>query len=126
MHIIRKTLKIIFLTTFVTFMVIWIFTLLKCEFLTALYGEEFYFISENEEYSYGEIDYLKVMKYNDKYAKVYFIYNGYNGNDIAFVVDFNKKDGQWAHSYPHTIWATKGSASEVIFPYFWHFIYGGL
>ncbi len=122
---IEKTLKIIFLSVVIIFMVVWLGTLLKCDILTILHGEEFEFISDDEEYSFGKIDYLKVMEYNDTYAKVYFIYNGYNGNDIAFLVNFSKEDGQWTYSSPHTIWATQGSASEVIFPYWWHFIYGG-
>ncbi len=127
MHIIGNIFKMFILTIFIVFMVIWLGTLLKCEILTVLHGEEFHFIFEDEDYSFDELDYLKVIKYDDIYAKVYFIYNGYNENDIAFVVDFNKKDGQWTYSSGHhTIWATKGSASDVIFPYWWHFIYGGL
>ena len=36
-----------------------------------------------------------------------------------------KKDGVWQEIAWETIWSTSGSASEVIYPYWWHFIYGG-
>ena len=42
------------------------------------------------------------------------------------VVTYTKENGQWKFYRWDTIWAEEGSASEVIWPYWWHFVYGGL
>ena len=39
---------------------------------------------------------------------------------------FSANNGVWQEISWKTIWSTSGSASEVIYPYWWHFIYGGL
>lgn len=41
------------------------------------------------------------------------------------VLSFEKVDNNWKETNWDTIWSASGSASDVIWPYWWHFIYGG-
>ena len=122
MRKIEKTLKIVFLTMFIAFMVVWIGTLLKCDILTVLHGHEFK-DTYKQTNMLGKTEYLKVLKYTRYYAEVYCIDGNKDGGDILYCL---KDDGEWVlHSW-NTIGSDTGSASDVIFPYWWHFIYGGL
>ena len=122
MKIIKKTFKIIFLTAFVTFMVVWIGTLLKCDILTAFHGHEF-----KDTYKQTNMlvktEHLKVLKYSQDYAEVYCIDKNKSSGDVLHC---RKIGEEWDLISWNTIWSDMGSASDVIFPYWWHFIYGGL
>ena len=41
------------------------------------------------------------------------------------VLTFENRNGNWVETSWETVWSTTGSASKVIYPYWWHFIYGG-
>ncbi len=70
-----------------------------------------------------ESDYFRVLEYSDSYAKVYYVNRDLTGE----LLGFEKENGEWVYTEWRTIWsACGGSASEVIWPYWWHFIYGGL
>ena len=101
---------------------IWIGSLLKCDIYTVLYSNEFDTVYK--EYTMiGEIDYLKVLKYNENEATIYYVSNEKMGGDI---VEYLKIDNKWVFHKWKTIWSgSGGSASDVIWPYWWHFIYGG-
>jgi hypothetical protein len=71
----------------------------------------------------GDIDYLRVLNYSDESARVYYVAQNKAGGDV---VEFEKKDNEWSCSQWDTIWSDTGSASGVIWPYWWHFIYGGI
>ena len=71
----------------------------------------------------GEVESFKVLNCDGQTAEVYYIESGKTG---AHVLSFEKTDGCWAETGWRCIWSTTGSASEVIWPYWWHFIYGGL
>ncbi len=103
------------------FLVFWIGTLIKCDVLTLLHHNEFKNIYTEK---YGlETDYFKVLEYQDDYARVYYVTVG---NTLGEVLTLKKNNGNWVVSSCKTIWSgTGGSASEVIWPYWWHFIYGG-
>ncbi len=100
----------------------WVLSLGKCEILTLMYGKQF-IGQERQTNLLAESDYLKVLKYSNSRAEVYYVIedHGY-GN----VLTFNKVDGYWDLESYNTIWSSSGgSASGVIWPYWWHFIYGG-
>ena len=105
------------------FFIIWSSSLAKCEVLTILHYDEFC-EKYKENTMMGEIDYLKILEYNDQYARIYVVSaNKGAGN----VLRFSKENGEWRYDiWEKTVWSDKGSASEVIWPYWWHFIYGGL
>ncbi len=96
--------------------------LIKCEILTNRYYADF-------EYAYrdnsmlGEMETFKVLNCDGQTARVYYIEAG---KTMAHVLTFEKVDGAWQETGWRCIWSTTGSASEVIWPYWWHFIYGGL
>ena len=119
----KKILGSILIAGVICFILIWGVSLIKCEILTYQYGKEFDTIYKANTMM-GEIDYLKVLDYSDTSARVYYVSINKSGGDI---LKFSKKNGQWTYeAWERTVWAKGGSASEVIWPYWWHFIYGGL
>lgn len=118
-----KSIKKIFIYLIVIIFTVWIISLGKCEILTHLHGHEFSEIY-HENTMLGAIEYLRVLKYSSNFAKVYYVGKDHCGGDILTFVRENKK---WKCSNWETVWSGRGgSASEVIWPYLWHFIYGGI
>ena len=99
----------------------WGVSLIKCEILTHKHYDDF-------EHAYkqntmlGEMEYFKVLSCDENTAKVYYVCEGMTG---AHVLTFENRNGTWTQISWNAIWSVSGSASEVIFPYWWHFIYGG-
>ena len=101
----------------------WIGSLIKCEVLTTLHHGEFQSIYKDKT-NLEEIDYLKVLHYHDDYAEVYYVSLNKSSGEV---ITYHKVDDEWAQKEWRTIWSGRGgSASGVIWPYWWHFIYGGL
>ena len=97
-------------------------SLIKCEILTNRYRTDFEF-AYKENSMLGEMESFKVLKCDGQRAEVYYIEGG---KTMAHVLYFEKVDGIWEETAWRCIWSTTGSASEVIWPYWWHFIYGGI
>lgn len=121
-----KTLKKIFFIALMLAVFYQITSLLKCEVLTIQHKHEFSeFIATGNEYDY---DHVKILNYYGRYpttANIYCWSSDTSGNVLSFVYD-NDTD-TWQQISMDTIWsASGGSASEVIWPYWLHFIYGGL
>ena len=118
----RKRLLIIIIAVISVPILIWILSLVKCEILTQKYYDDF-------EYAYaqnsmlGEMEYFKVLRCDDNSADVYYVSKGMTG---ANALSYENINGTWKETSWNTIWSTTGSASGVIYPYWWHFIYGGL
>jgi hypothetical protein len=70
----------------------------------------------------GDMEYFKVLRCDGATADVYYVGKGRTAADV---LTFEKRNGNWAETSWETVWSTTGSASEVIYPYWWHFIYGG-
>lgn len=120
---IRKLIRYIIILIILCPIIIWLLSLIKCEVLTLLYGQEFESIYR-ENTMMGEIDYLKVLEYSDVEARVYYVSAHKSGGDI---LKFSKNEEQWCYdSWEKTVWSSTGSASDVIWPYWWHFLYGGI
>lgn len=117
----KKRLKIILLVCICVPILFWLASLLKCEILTHLHYDEFA-TAYQEDTMLGEMEYFKVLDYSEETARVYYV-----SKDMyaASVLVFSKVGDQWKKSRWETIWSTSGSASETIWPYWWHFIYGG-
>lgn len=101
---------------------IWIPSLIKCEILTQKYYDDFK-QAYTQNTMLGEMEYFKVLSCDENTAEVYYVSKGMTG---ANVLTFQNNNGVWQEISWETIWSTSGSASEVIYPYWWHFIYGGL
>ena len=117
----KKAVKIIILTPILIFALIWIASLAKCAVLTCIYGSQF---KDNyyEHTMIGDIDYFRVLDYSEEEACVYYVSKG---RAAGSTVTFLKTDGEWEFSKWNTVWSSSGSASEVVWPYWWHFIFGG-
>ena len=105
------------------FLITWLGALAKCEMLTYQHYDEFSEIYR-ENTMIGDIDYLKVLEYEDNYARVYVVSANKGSGDVLL---FSKENNKWQYdAWERTVWSDEGSASEVIWPYWWHFVYGGL
>ena len=104
------------------FVVIQSISLIKCEILTNRYASDFEFAYQNNT-MLGKMESFKVLECDGQTAQVYYIEDG---KTLAHVLTFEKVDGNWEEISWWCVWSTTGSASEVIWPYWWHFIYGGL
>ncbi len=111
------------------FLITWIGTLIKCEVLTYQHYDEFK-DAYKQDTMLGDMEYFKVLSYNPNrawgFAQVYYVGKGHSGGDVL-TLQYNYEKDLWEEISWSTIWSgVGGSASEVIWPYWWHFIYGGL
>ena len=117
----RKKFLFLIITILVIPFVIWISSLIKNEILTQKYYDNFeHAYTQNTMLS--EMEYFKVLSCDGNTAEVYYVSKGMTD---ANVLTFKYTDGAWEEISWEAIWSTSGSASEVIYPYWWHFIYGG-
>jgi len=102
--------------------VIWLSSLIKCETLTRKHFYDFQ-AAYTQNTMLGEMEYFKVLNCNGNTAEVYYVSKGMTGGNV---LTFKNNDGAWEEISWRTIWSASGSASEVVYPYWWHFVYGGL
>ena len=118
----RRSLWIVVSLMIAILLLIWVGALLKCEILTAMYHDDF-----SDAYKgntmLGEMEYFKVLRCNGETAQVYYVGKNMSGGNV---LTFEKQNGIWVETYWDVIWSDSGSASDVIYPYWWHFIYGGI
>ena len=115
----KNFLKII-LILIIIFLVVWLCSLAKCEISSLLHSDEFYGLDESSTNMVEKVENIKVLKYTSKHAKVY-----YYDKSGACVFEFEKLNNKWQMISWDSVWSATGSASETIWPYWWHFIYGG-
>lgn len=105
----------------------WIGSLIKCEILTYKHYDEFK-DAYKQNTMFGEIEYFKVLEYapnrTHNLAQVYYVSEGNAAGDVL-TFEYNSDTDLWEQIGWSTIWSDMGSASDVIYPYWWHFIYGG-
>ncbi len=87
---------------------------LKVEYLTWRYGDEFT-DGYKQTNMIDEVTFLKVMKYSETSAQVYYVDRRYEVTDL---LTFSKQDGQWVMDRWETIWSRSGSADGFIWPYY--------
>lgn len=101
--------------------VFWISSLVKCEVLTQKYYDDFA-LAYTQNTMLGDMEYFKVLRCDGETADVYYVSKDRAGADI---LAFENRSGNWVETSWETVWSTSGSASEVVYPYWWHFIFGG-
>ena len=117
----KRRILLILLVVILIPSVIWLSSIIKCEVLTDKYFNDF-------EYAYasnsmlGDMEYFKVLQCDGKTAKVYYVSKGMADANVLF---FESKGGKWIETEWETVWSDSGSASGVVYPYWWHFVYGG-
>ena len=72
----------------------WVGSILKCEILTLLHGQQFLGLQE-QTHMLGESEYLKVLEYSANAARVYYVSSNRSGGDI---LKFTGQDGDWTYS----------------------------
>lgn len=120
-NVFKKSLLIVLIIIF-ALIVFWGGSLIKCEILTRKYYNDFQY-AYTDNTMLGEMEYFKVLNCDNEKAEVYYVSKDMTG---ANVLTFEKQNDIWIQTEWKTIWSTTGSASEVIYPYWWHFIYGAL
>lgn len=118
---IKKSLLIVLIIIFV-FITFWVGSLIKCEILTHKYFDVFEYAYTNNT-MLGEMEYFKVLNCDNEKADIYYVSKDMTDGNV---LTFEKQDDVWIQTEWRTVWSTSGSASCVIYPYWWHFIYGGL
>ena len=118
----KKRIMLIIVVVIMIPIIIWASSLIKCEILTQVYYDDFK-QAYTQNTMLGEMEYFKVLSCDDDIAKVYYVSKGMTAGDVF---TFKNENGVWHTIAWETIWSASGSASEVIYPYWWHFIYGGL
>ncbi len=118
----KKRLLMLVIVVIALPIIFWVSSLIKCEILTYKHYQDF----ENaykQNTMLGEMEYFKVLYCDGDKAEVYYVGKGITD---ANILTFEKANGSWVETSWEVIWSVSGSASEVIYPYWWHFIYGGV
>ena len=103
----------------------WVASLIHAEYLTNMYGNEFY-QTVNKECGIENGGYYTVLDYKHlKYGRLYCVIKNQYANYACELIITGSGQNQKIVSND-TIWSNTGSASEIIWPYWWHYIYGRL
>ena len=118
----KKLIPVILIVLIAVLTAFWVSSLIRCEVLTQKYADDFC-QAYAQNTMLGDMEYFKVLSCDGKTAEVYYVSKEMTD---ANVLTFENRDGTWTETSWQTIWSRSGSASGVIYPYWWHFIYGGL
>ena len=101
------------------FVLFWICSIAMCEYNTYKYGEIFRNTKIHDISGEGYLDdfNIKVLQYNNDYAKVYAVFEN-DINELGLLYYFMKNDdGDWIFDYYDAVYSTSGSADGFIWPY---------
>ena len=99
------------------FLIIWSISLIKCELLTKSYCDAFATEHQSNEWI-SDATYFKVLKCDGETSEVYYV-----SDELGAVLEFRNQNGTWEETTWRTVWAKHGSASETVWPYWWHGIF---
>ena len=114
-----KKLKIAVLIIISAFALYWICSVAVCEYNTYKYGEIFRNTKIHDIGGEGYLDdcNIKVLNYNNDYAKVYAVFEN-ELNEVGLLYYFIKNDnGNWVFDYYDAVYSKRGSADGYIWPY---------
>jgi hypothetical protein len=117
----RRLPLYICITAAVVFLIVWCAALIRCEVLTHRYADDFAHAHESNT-MLGKIAYFKVLHCEGETAEVYYVSEG---NTVGSVLEFQKTDEGWEEVSWRTVWSKNGSASDVVWPYWWQFFITG-
>lgn len=103
------------------FLLIWGAALIRCAYLTRVHYEDFE-KAWMQNPMLSAVGDFKVLRCDGETAEVYYIAKDHYSGDV---LRFELREGEWIETDWRTVWSETGSASGVIWPYWWHFIYGG-
>ncbi|MDO4357090.1 MAG: hypothetical protein Q4E13_11335 [Clostridia bacterium] len=101
------------------FLIQWGFSLVRCEVLTAKYGEPALYSAGIEQTMIEGDSAFKVLEYKPAgYARLY-ARGDNSGSELILVRDWSDEASQpWKVVFWNTIWSRQGSADGFIWPYF--------
>ena len=105
---------IVVISILVLFVVIWGASLIRCEALTAKYSADFATAHANNSWI-NDAESYKVLHCDGETAEVYYI-----SEDLGAVLEFQLQNGIWTETTWRAVWAKHGSASNTVWPYWWH------
>lgn len=86
----------------------------KVEILTLQHKDEFPNVEE-DVVMIGEIEYIKVMEYDDEKAEVFAVATGH---DVTVLCHYEYISNEWQLDYWECIWSSTGSADSLIWPFY--------
>jgi len=95
------------------FLIVWGASLLKCEWLTREYYDEFEF-AYRDNTMITDVEWFKVLMCDGNTAEVYYV-----SDTCGDIVVFANQNGSWAKTEWRTVWSISGSASGAVWPYWW-------
>lgn len=119
---VKRVLLCFVLSVSLLFILCWAYFLIRNERLTHIYYDDFKYAYQANS-MLGDMEYFKVLNCDDSTAQIYYVSKDMSNANILY---FEKSDGSWIEKGWETVWSASGSASDVIWPYWWHFIYAGL
>ena len=90
------------------FLIVWGVSLLKCEFLTHKYHDEFEFAYQSNT-MITSIAYFKVLKCDGNIAEVYYV-----SDNCGDVLTFVNRNGNWVEVGWKTIWSKLPSPTKEV------------
>lgn len=94
-------------------LIFWCISVLKCEILTRIHGDEFKDVYQAEDVLKLPDDW-KVLSYSNSNASIYYTYNDNQG---GYVLNYTNTGGDWLFDSWGAAWSSTGSADDYIWPY---------
>ncbi len=116
----KTKIKYCVLGILIGFICVWVGSLIKCEILTHQHYNEFENVCKSDYY---EVNYFKVLEYSPyDFSQVYLVANDSKpGEVLRLKYDFDN-DSWYVLDYVSG-WSKSGNADDIVYPYWWHFIY---
>ena len=115
-------MKKLLIAVMAVFLLLWGGSLIRCEILTDRSYDDFK-TGHLQTGFHDELENFKILSCDGSGARGYYVAKDHaNG----CVLDFENQAGEWVMTEWSCVWSDNGSASGVVWPYWWHFIYGGL
>lgn len=87
---------------------------IKAELLTNKYGNQFKELYKQTN-MISDIEYMKVLDYNNEYSKVCYITANHKS---SVIIVFSKENETWILDNWTVIWSQSGSANGLIWPFY--------
>ena len=110
----KKISMVIILIILILFIMLIAVPYAKAEVLTYKYGDQFQELYKQTNII-ADIEYLKVIEYSDKLAKVCYISKDHQSSNV---ITFKQQDETWVIDSWVTIWSKTGSADGFVWPYY--------
>lgn len=108
----KKQIKKVFLLLTALLLVFWLGSVVKCEILTLLHGQEFDQLWKGT--ALADPEYWKVLEYHADHAGVYYVGPDDQGGTVLYFV----RDGEnWVLDGWGPYWSKYGSADDIVWPY---------